>query len=521
MANKVKSMLQIRRIIQLAAKGEGGRKINRVTGVHRKTIHKYLAQFESSGKSYQDLLKLNDAELAELVYPKQKEAEPDTRLKDFNREVSKYKDDLENCKGMTRQRLWERHKNKYPDSYSYTQFCEHFARYLNRSNPTMVLSHSPGDPMQIDFAGTPLRYIDRSTGEIITCPTLVCSLPYSSLAYVEPLRTARLKHLLPGLSRTVTYYGGVTNQILTDNMKQMVIRSCRYEPTFTELSEQWAVHYNTDLKATRVRKPKDKPTVEKTVDLIYKNIYAALYEEEIFSYEELFSRVMDLLEKFNNRPMYRDLPSRRERFLKEEAPFLRELPDEPFLLKHRTTAKVKKNYHVILGEDWHQYSVPYQYIGKQANLIYDDQEVEIYIGFKRVAIHKRNLRKNDYTTLAEHMPESHQKYKEQKGWDRDDFIERARLIGENTEKIMERLLSSKTFMEQTYDACLGVLRLSGKYGSDRLEAACKRAEKGSRINYTIIKNILKNNQDKYPIAEEQTLPFLPEHKNIRGPETYR
>ncbi len=521
MANKVKGMLQIRRIIQLAAAGEGGREINRITGVHRNTISKYLAQLQSSGINYPELLKLKDAELAELVYPKQEEAELDDRLKDFNLEIGKYKDDLIKCKGMTRKRLWERHLAKYPDSYSYTQFCEHFARYLNRSNPTMILSHSPGDPMQIDFAGKDLSYIDRSTGEIIFCPTLVCSLPYSSLTYVEPLRTARLEHLIPGLSRTVTYFGGVTNQVLTDNMKQMVTRSCRYEPTFTELSEQWAVHYNTDLKAARVRKPKDKPTVEKAVDLAYKNIYAPLYEEEVFSYEELFSRVMDLLEEFNNRPMYRDLPSRRERFLKEEAPFLRELPNEPFLLKHRTTAKVKINYHVILGEDWHQYSVPYQYIGKQVNLIYDDQEVEIYLGLRRIAVHKRDFRKNGFTTVAEHMPESHQKYKEQKGWDGDDFIERARLIGENTEKIMERILSSRTFMEQTYDACLGVLRLSGKYGSDRLEAACKRAEKGSRINYTIIKNILKNNQDKSPIAEQQNLPFLPKHDNIRGPETYR
>ncbi|MEA1876991.1 MAG: IS21 family transposase [Bacteroidota bacterium] len=521
MANKVKSMLQIRRIIQLTIQGEGGREINRITGVHRKTISNYLERLQLTGKDYPELLSLKDAELAELVYPKKTEEEPNKRLKDFYLEVRKYKEDLIKCKGMTRKRLWERHLAKYPESYSYTQFCEHFARYLNTSDPTMVMSHRPGDVMQIDFAGKNLEYIDRSTGEIIPCPTLVCSLPYSSIAYVEPLLTARLEHLIPALSRTVTYFDGVTRVVLTDNMKQTVIRACRYEPTFTELAEQWAVHYDTFLKATRVRKPKDKPTVEKTVDLIYQNIYAPLYEEEIYSHEELFDRVMELLDVFNNRPMYRNLPSRMECFLKEEKPFLKKLPSEPFVLKHRTNAKVKKNYHVILGEDWHQYSVPYQYIGKQIAMIYDDQEVEVYLGFKRIAVHMRNTRENGYTTLAEHMPESHQKYKEQKGWDGDDFIESAKRIGEHTERIMERILSSRTFMEQTYDACLGVLRLAGKYGSDRLESACKRARQGSRVNYTIIKNILQNNQDKIPFAEDQTLPFLPDHENIRGPETYR
>jgi hypothetical protein len=165
--------------------------------------------------------------------------------------------------------------------------------------------------------------------------------------------------------------------------------------------------------------------------------------------------------------------------------------------------------------------VPYQYIGKQVTLVYDDREVEIYLGLIRIAVHKRNTRKNAYTTLSEHMPESHQRYKEQKGWDADDFIERASGIGENTERIMEQILSSRTFMEQTYDACLGVLRLADKYGSNRLEAACKRARQGSRINYTIIKNILQNNQDKIPVAEDKSLAFLPAHENIRGPENYR
>jgi hypothetical protein len=211
-----------------------------------------------------------------------------------------------------------------------------------------------------------------------------------------------------------------------------------------------------------------------------------------------------------------------ERFLKEEKTFLRDLPSEPFILKHRAKAKVKRNYHVILGEDWHQYSVPCQYIGKKTVLIYDAIEVEVYLGFKRIAIHKRDYRRNGYTTLIEHMPESHKKYKEQRDWTRDDFIEKAGKIGENTVMIMDRILSSRTFIEQTYDACQGLLRLADKYGPDRLEAACKRANHGSRINFTTIKNILQNNQDKVPLREQnQMLPFLPPHDNIRGPESYK
>jgi len=75
-------------------------------------------------------------------------------------------------------------------------------------------------------------------------------------------------------------------------------------------------------------------------------------------------------------------------------------------------------------------------------------------------------------------------------------------------------------MEQTYDGCLGVLRLGDKYGKDRLEAACKRAAQAPRITYRTIFNILENNLDKIPVTHDQHTLIIPEHENIRGPQAY-
>ena len=90
-----------------------------------------------------------------------------------------------------------------------------------------------------------------------------------------------------------------------------------------------------------------------------------------------------------------------------------------------------------------------------------------------------------------------------------------------TEIAIKRLMESKSFIEQTYDGCIGVLRLAEKYGNERLEAACKRANIGSRINYKTIQNILKNNLDKVLLKENELTLFIPNHENIRGAETYR
>ena len=101
------------------------------------------------------------------------------------------------------------------------------------------------------------------------------------------------------------------------------------------------------------------------------------------------------------------------------------------------------------------------------DLVYDDQTVEIFLDLRRIAIHRRNYRRNGYTTLAEHMPEKHQKYQETKGWDADYFLRKARELGESSLVIMNHILQSRTFTEQAYSACLGLLRLCERYGGDR------------------------------------------------------
>jgi len=56
MANTPISMVKIKRIIQLRAENASKLKISKQLKVHRKTLERYLAKLESTGKSYQELL---------------------------------------------------------------------------------------------------------------------------------------------------------------------------------------------------------------------------------------------------------------------------------------------------------------------------------------------------------------------------------------------------------------------------------------------------------------------------------
>ena len=519
MAKQPITMLQVRRILQLLQQGESKRKISQTLHSGRHTIDDYVLKIESCGISLPLLVKLTDADLATFVYSGNKDPQPDQRLEDLKSRLDYIQKELTRT-GVTKLRLWEEYRQEVPEGYSYSQFCEHLAMCSRKSAATMHFEHSPGERVQIDFAGKPLSYSDSVTGEIVVCPVLVCVLPYSGYSYVEALPSACQEHLFPALGRCMTYFGGVPQNALSDNMRQYVSKSNRYEPVFTDVCEQWALYYNTTLSASRVAKPKDKPSVENMVHITYMRVYAPLRNEVYSSLKELNQGILNALDTHHHALFQRRNYSRIERFLQDEQPLLKSLPAEPFILKHTATAKVQKNYHIILGEDWHQYSVPYQHIGKQVKLIYDSDEVEIFLGLQRIAIHTRNYRKHGYTTLPEHMPEKHQRYHETKGWNAEYFLRKANEFGTCSYEVMNRILQSRTFTEQAYNACLGLMRLCERYGQERFENACKRAMQTPRVNYRTIDNILAHNLDKQSEDQNDLFSVIPDHENLRGPEAY-
>jgi hypothetical protein len=165
------------------------------------------------------------------------------------------------------------------------------------------------------------------------------------------------------------------------------------------------------------------------------------------------------------------------------------------------------------------YSVPYLYAGKKVKVLYDNRVVEVYHDNNRIALHVRKAHKGAYTTLAEHMPPHHQRMQEIKGWNKEDLLKQAKAIGTNTFQAASLMLENSIYIEQNYKACFGMLMLHKKYTSARLEAACTRALQGTRVNYTMIKNILEKGLDKQiPLFNEYTIPA---HDNIRGKDHYQ
>lgn len=521
MANKTKRMDQIRLILRTYQSTRSIKQTARLTCTARNTVRFYLRAIEKANIDLSQVSCLTDHQLGDHIGATP-DSTVDSRVVNFEGLVNDWLKELTK-KGVTRHLLWQEYRAKYQNGYGYSQFCERLKQQIKRKDLTMAIDHPAGEAVMVDFAGKGMEWIDPSTGQVHSCEVLVAAMPHSQLSFAVAVPSQKIPDFIGGLNAVFRFLGGVPKVLLSDNLRSFVKRSNRYEPTFTQLCEQMAAHYGIDLDAARVRKPKDKASVELSVKLVYQNVYAPLRNQIFHSIEEINQVFAQKIEVFNNRPFQKRRGCRQSIFEENEKHLLNPLPADLFAIKKITKAKVQRNYHIILGETNNYYSVHFKYVGKTVEVIYTSTNVEIYHQGKRIAFHKRmqNLDGYRYQTQPKHMPKEHQEWTAIQGYRAADFIDQAKQIGPTTEWAIQSVLKSKIHEEQTYKSCLGIIRLAKQYTFDRMEAACMRCkQRCNQVNYGMLKNILSKNLDG-PVNPMPGPSFIPKHDNIRGAQQYQ
>jgi epoxyqueuosine reductase QueG len=135
-----------------------------------------------------------------------------------------------------------------------------------------------------------------------------------------------------------------------------------------------------------------------------------------------------------------------------------------------------------------------------------------------VAAHVRSHVQGTHSTMREHMPPEHQQYAE---WNPARFIQWAARIGAATAQLVQRIMMARTYPEQGYRSCMGIIRLGQHYSPERVEAAAKRALKYNTCSFKSVNAILAAGLDEQPEAVEPPRQMsLFQHANIRGKEYY-
>jgi transposase len=511
MANRSISMRMAREILRLYfGLHLKKRQIGRACGVAPSTVIDYIQRAEDAGISWPLPEDLDDAALERVLNEQKGRPKPVRRplpaMDEIHLELKK--------KGVTMQLLWFEYKERFPDGYQYTQFCEYYNRWAKTLELSLRQEHRAGEKTFIDFTGQTVPIKNPFTGEISDAEIFVAVLGASNYTYAEALPSQSLPFWIKAHIHAFEYFQGVSEILVPDNLRSGVTKACRYEPDLNPVYLSLAQHYGTAIIPARPYRAKDKAKVEAGVLLVTRWIIAALRHHTFFSIEELNAKIKELLERLNTRKFRKLDSSRRELFETLDKPAMKPLPVERYRYIDFKRSTVNIDYHVDVEK--HFYSVPYQLVGKKLEVFLSADTVEIFHSNRRVVVHQRSFQKGKYTTLTEHMPKSHQKYLE---WTPSRIIHWAQQIGPATTKLVETILSTRPHPEQGFRSCLGIFTLGKKYTPERLEAAATRAIKIRGYSYKSIKSILKTGLDRMPVAEtKEVKPVY--HDNIRGKEYF-
>jgi transposase len=412
--------------------------------------------------------------------------------------------------------LWEEYKAEHPEGYQYSQFAVLYRRFEKRLSVVLRQVHRGGEKCFVDFCDG-LALIDEHTGERIKTQLFVAALGASSFTFARATLSQELPAWLDCHVRMYEAFGGVSAITVPDNLRSAIASADRYEaqinPSYRELAE----HYGTCIIPARVGKPRDKGKVEAAVLVAQRWILAVLRHRRFYHLEDLNRAIAQLLAKLNDRVMRHVKQSRRQMYERLERPALKALPPRPYEYADWKQVGVNIDYHIAFDD--HFYSVPYTLVGETLWCRATMQTVELIHRGKRITSHVRSLKKYDYSTHPEHRPASHRAHLE---WTPSRLIDWGRSVGVHTAALIDHVLRSKPHPEQGYRSALGILRLSNRFGNERLELACARALDIRSPHYRTIKTMLKQRMEG-TVAIDAAGPDPAATlgtANVRGPRYY-
>ncbi len=504
---KIKEVLRLHYELRL-----GQRQIARSANLAQSTVHEYLSRAQAAGLSWPLPEGWGDDQLEAALFAEQEppalrvERSP---LPDF----AYIQQELQRHPHVTLLLLWQEYHQVHPQGYCYSRFCVLYRRWKQKQEVVLRQDHRAGEKMFVDWAGATIPIHNPRDGSTEPAPLFVAALGASSYTYAEAAPNQQLEHWIGAHMRAFEFFHGCPKLVIPDNTKTGVIRACRYEPDLNPTYQEMAAHYGVGVLPARPYKARDKAKAESAVQVVQRWIVAALRHRQLFSLQEANQAIRELLEKLNQRPFRKRQGSRASLFAELDRPALQPLPATRYDLSQWSRAKVNIDYHIAF--DGNFYSVPYHLTGEVVEVRSTPTTVEIFHRSQRVASHLRSRGQHQAITQNEHRPKSHQAHL---GWPPSRIVSWARTIGPHTARLVEQILELKPHPEMGYRACLGLIRLAGKYSMVRLEAAAERALVTGAVSYPSVKSILEKSLDSQPLPTTTPPPASPplEHDNLRG-----
>ena len=371
--------MEIEEVIRRWQSGNSQRSIATGTGLSRETVRRYLAAARKVGLVQEGPAptenQLSALALVSRSGPREPEVPTEEKLAPWADQIYQWitVDSLQ----LTRVRELLAERDCQVPYTSLHRFVSRRNWQRRRTTTVRMESSVPGEVAELDFGR--LGYIhDEGSGRRRAVWALLVVLTYSRHIFLWPTFGQTLEDVIAGLEAAWEFFGGIPKYLVVDNFPAAVAGADALHPRLTRGFLEYSQHRGFITDPARVRHPKDKPMVERSVQ----------YAKERFFKGGEFKDLADVREQAQR--WCRDVAGMRihgtthrqplQVFLDEERQALRPWDGEPYEVTHWRSAKVHADHHVAC--QYALYSVP-------STLCPPGQQVEVGLGLKLVRIFHR------------------------------------------------------------------------------------------------------------------------------------
>lgn len=264
---------------------------------------------------------------------------------------------------------------------------------------TVRFETEPGHQLQIDFGEKHVVIAGQRTRVML----FVAVLGFSRRCYVRAFRSQRHDDWREGLAGAFQHFGGVTQTVLVDNAKALILDRIddvvRVNPAFEAFCKDWGVA----VRACRPYRARTKGKTERGVGYAKSN---ALAGREFSSWAALDAHLAWWMQMADERDHGTTHEAPRVRFERAEAAALTPLPARPIPVRQRREQR-KVSTDCFVDIDTVRYSVPHRLVGRMLQVLVADDEVVISDGAERVARHARCREPHQRVVDAAHFEGLH------------------------------------------------------------------------------------------------------------------
>lgn len=486
MAGNGLNMKDINEIKRLHKLGLTKRQISRTLKIHRNTVSKYIDEVGPTTPAVVETTPI------EAGWPK-----------DINWEKVR----TEYLSGVPLNIIHEELFESKKVPVQYPGFWKQAQKRIALTEATMVRIFRPGERIEIDYADG-INILDPVTGELRKTELFVGVLCHSRHVFAEFTWSQSSSDFLQSHVNMFNFFGGTAQVLSPDNLKSAVTKAHRYDPTINQSYTKLADYYDVAVVPARVRTPKDKAIVERTIQIFQRWFYMKVRYKTFTSLVELNQCLKEHLIIFSQK-QHRIFKRTREEMFKDEQTHLKPLPQTPYTVATYSRAVLSRDCH--LSFDGNFYSAPHWLRGKELDLWVTSTQVEIYSEGDRIAVHARRDTRAKFITDTHHYPPAQQAYAEENV---QKLLEQATKVGPETEAMIKNLLSESHPLRHLR-RIQGIIALSWKYSREHLEVACKEANRFNNRNVQYLERVIKTRKG-VARKEDTTIKKRSFNPHLRG-----